>query len=65
MSILRRIADSAPHPLGLHLTRFPEPERDSGELIQGVRELEDDILKKLLAAVPPRRSYFEVNRFLL
>jgi O-methyltransferase len=65
MGILRRIVDSTLHPLGLHLTRFSEPERSNGELIEGVRELEGCYRDLLFPDIPDRENRPELMRQLL
>jgi hypothetical protein len=66
MGILRSIADSTLHPLGLHVTRFPEPEHNTnGELIEGVRELEGCYRDLLFPEIPDRQNRPELMRQLV
>jgi hypothetical protein len=66
MGILRRIADSTLHPLGLHVTRFPESKPNSnGELIDGVPELEGCYRDLLFPEIPDRENRLDLMRQLI
>src|SRR5688572_5503346 len=67
MGLLRHILDSALHPFGLHLIRFPVPEvhHENGSSIERLRDIEGCYRDLLFPEIPERANRAELMQQLL